>query len=84
MTAPAKPSAYGRWRDIEGIHIALLRWVEQGARGAEAGMLPSRLRQQRQVVGRGLDSFHYRFVGNELVSVPHQLLRLLLDTPGEC
>ncbi len=44
----------------------------------------SRIHQQGQVVGWGLDSLYLRFEDNHLVSLPPQLLRLLPDTPGQC
>ncbi|MGH3572224.1 MAG: hypothetical protein ACRDUW_10415 [Pseudonocardiaceae bacterium] len=52
-----------------------------GRREHAAGLLPSQLHQQGQVVGRGLDSLYVRFAGNEVVSLSPRLLRLLTDTP---
>ncbi len=72
-----------RWGDIEGRHISLFSLVEQVAESTPRGLLPSRLRQQGQVVGRGVDSLHVRFADNQVLSRPPRLLRLLPDQPAE-
>jgi hypothetical protein len=48
------------------------------------GMLPTRLHQRGQVVGRGLGSLYVCFSGNVLLALPSHVLRLLPDTPDEC
>ncbi|MGH3589784.1 MAG: hypothetical protein ACRDRF_01945 [Pseudonocardiaceae bacterium] len=76
----ATPRPVGdRWGDVEGRHISLFSLVEQAAESGPRGLLPSRLHQQGQVVGRGLDSLYVRFAGNEVVSLSPRLLRLLPD-----
>lgn len=67
----------------EGTHIALFCRVEVTER-AGPGILPSRLHQQVQVVGRGLDSLYVRFADNSVVSLPIHVLRLLPDDHGDC
>jgi hypothetical protein len=84
MIATARPPACDRWRDVEGTHISLFSQVEQVTESPQPGVLPSRLHQQGQVVGRSLDSLYVRFKGNVLVSLPPHLLRRLPDSPGEC
>ncbi|MGA9311507.1 MAG: hypothetical protein WBV74_14195 [Pseudonocardiaceae bacterium] len=51
---------------------------------AEPGVLPSRLRQHGQVVGRGVDSLYVRFADNSVVSLPTHVLRLVPDDRSEC
>jgi hypothetical protein len=58
--------------------------VEQVAQSSESGVLPSRLRQQGQIVGRGIDSLYVCFDDNHVVSLPPQLLRLLPNATGRC
>jgi hypothetical protein len=84
MLATARPPAYDRWRDVEGTHICLFSRVEQVTESPQLGVLPSRLHQHGQVVGRSLDSLYVRFEDNALVSLPPHLLRRLPDTLGEC
>jgi hypothetical protein len=74
MPNPAPRPSHDRWRDIDGIHIALFCMVEQVAECAEPEVLPSRLYQRGQVVGRGLDSLYVRFADNALVGLPPQLV----------
>jgi hypothetical protein len=81
---PAPRPSHDRWRDIDGIHIALFCLVEQVAECAEPEVLPSRLHQRGQVVGRGLDSLYVRFADNALISLPPQLVRLFRDALGQC
>jgi hypothetical protein len=77
-------SAHPRWCDVEGSHIALFCWVEQVVGAPNPGMLPARLHQRGQVVGRGLDSLYVCFSDNVLLALPPHVLRLLPDTPDEC
>jgi hypothetical protein len=84
MPATARPSAHDRWRDVDGTHISLFSWVEQVTESPQPGVLPSRLRQHGQVVGRSLDSLYLRFEDNALVSLPPHLLRRLPDSSDEC
>ncbi|MGH3889063.1 MAG: hypothetical protein ACRDSZ_21330 [Pseudonocardiaceae bacterium] len=78
----ATPRPVGdRWGDVEGSHISLFSLVEQVADNAQHGLLPSRLHQQGQVVGRGVDSLYVRFADNQMVSLSPRLLRLLPDAP---
>ena len=79
MPTPAKPPVHNLWCDIEGTHIALFCRVEQVAQSPEPGVLPSRLHQQGQIVGRGLDSLYVCFDDNHVVSLQPHLLRLLSD-----
>ncbi|PZS35281.1 MAG: hypothetical protein DLM61_02180 [Pseudonocardiales bacterium] len=81
MPAATPPPVGDRWGDVEGRHISLFCLVEQVAESTLRGLLPSRLHQQGQVVGRGLDSVYVRFAGNEVVSLSPRLLRLLPDAP---
>lgn len=69
----------GRWRDVQGRPIALFCQVEQVAEDPEPTVLPSRLHRQGQVVGRSLDSLYVCFSGNQVISLPPQLLRVLDD-----
>jgi hypothetical protein len=77
-------SVHPRWCDVEGSHIALFCWVEQVMEDPNPGMLPTRLHQRGQVVGRGLGSLYVCFSGNVLLALPSHVLRLLPDTPDEC
>ncbi len=81
---PTPLSAHSRWCDVDGSHIALFCWVEQVMEDSELGMLPARLHQRGQVVGRGLDSLYVCFADDVVLSVPSQVLRLLSDAPDEC
>ncbi len=81
MSTQAPRSAHHRWRDVAGIHISLFCWVEQVIEDSDSGVLPSRLHQRGQVLGRGLHSLYVCFSDNVLVSIPPHLLRLLPDTP---
>ncbi len=47
-------------------------------------MLPSRLHQCGQVLGRGLEVLYVRFSDNALVSVPPEFLRLLPEASEGC
>lgn len=69
----------GRWCDIEGRCIALFCPVEQVEEAPGPGVLPSRLGQRGEVVGRGLESLLVRFPDGAVVSVPPRMLRLLPD-----
>ncbi len=80
---PTPLSAHARWCDIEGSHIALFCWVEQVLDDPMPGMLPARLHQRGQVVGRSLDSLYVCFSDNVLLSLPSHVLRLLPDAPGD-
>jgi hypothetical protein len=84
MPAPAKAPTDDLWRDIEGAHLALFCWVEQVAQSPEPSLLPSRLHQRGQIVGRGLDSLYVCFDDNHVVSLQPHLLRLLPDALGGC
>lgn len=84
MSTPALLSAHRRWSDIDGTPIVLFCWVEQVLEDQETGMLPSRLRQRGQVLGRSFNSLYVRFSDNVLISLPPHLLRLLPDAPREC
>lgn len=84
MPTPAPRSAHRRWCDVDGAHIALFCWIEQVREDPESGMLPSRLYQRGQVLGRGLESLYVCFSDNALVSLPPHLLRRLPAAPGEC
>jgi hypothetical protein len=84
MPARSPQLARDRWSDAGGTHIALFSWVEQVTNSPEPGVLPSRLHQRGQVVGRSLDSLYVRFTDNALVSLAPELLRRLPDATGEC
>ena len=78
----ATPRPVGdRWGDVEGSHIPLFSHVEQVTDSAPRGLLASRLHQQGQVVGRGVDSVYVRFADNQIVSLSPRQLRLLPDAP---
>ncbi|MGH3603994.1 MAG: hypothetical protein ACRDQI_08195 [Pseudonocardiaceae bacterium] len=81
----ATPRPVGdRLGDVEGSsHISLFSLVEQVAERTPQGLLHSRLHQQGQVVGRGLDSLYVRFADNQVLSLPPRLLRLLSGAPAE-
>jgi len=81
MPTPALRSDHHRWCDVDGTHISLFRRVEQVIEDSDPGVLPSRLHQRGQVLGRGLHSLYVCFSGNVLVSLPPHLLRLLPDAP---
>ncbi len=83
MPDPAPRPSHDQWRDIDGIHIALFCLVEQVAKCAEPEVLPSRLHQRGQVVGRSLDSLYVSFADNALISLPPQV-RLIPDALGQC
>lgn len=84
MATEAPQTTRDRWCDVEGAHVSLFCWVEQIMGDPEPGVLPSRLYQRGQVVGRGFHSIYVRFSDNALVSLPPHVLRLLPDAPGEC
>ncbi len=74
-----------RWCDIDGRHLVLFCEVEQVHELPEPGVLASRLGQQGEVVGRGLESLFVRFSDHAVVGLPPQVLRLIPDTaPGKC
>jgi hypothetical protein len=62
--------------------IALFCQVEQVADNPERTVLPSRLHQQGQVVGRSLDTLYVCFPDNHVISLRPELLRVLDDAPG--
>lgn len=74
------PPAHDLWCDAEGTEVDLFCRVEQVIDSPEPGVLSSRLHQQGQVVGLGLDSLYVRFADNQVVSLPTHLLRILPDT----
>jgi hypothetical protein len=80
---PTPLSAHPRWCDVEGSHIALFCWVEQVMEATNPGMLPTRLHQRGQVVGRSIDSLYVCFSDNVLLTLSPHVLRLLPDTPDE-
>jgi hypothetical protein len=82
MPAAAPQPTQNRWCDVDGSHLALFCRVEQIAETTKPSALPSRLHQQGQVLGRGLDSVYVCFEDHVLVSLSPHLLRLLPDTPG--
>lgn len=82
MRTQAPRSAHHRWRDVDGTHISLFRWVEQVIEDSDPGVLPARLHQRGQVLGRGLHFLYVCFSDNVLVSVPPHLPRLLPDAPN--
>jgi hypothetical protein len=84
MPTSAPHSAHHRWCDIDGTQLGLFYWVEQVTEDPGPEMLSSRLGQQGEVVGLGLDSLLVRFSGGLVVSLPPQVLRLLPEAPGEC
>jgi hypothetical protein len=66
-----------RRRKIDDTRIALSAWVEQVAEGPEPTMLSSRLHEQGQVVGRGMDCLYVRFSDNQVISLPPALVRVV-------
>lgn len=80
MTAVVSRPECDRWCDIDGTPLALFCWVEQVEEAPEPGLLPSRLGQQGQVVGRGVESLFVRFPDHAVLSVSPRVLRLLPDT----
>jgi hypothetical protein len=66
--------------DADSIPIDLFREVEQVAESDEPTVLPSRLHQQGQVVGLGLDSLYVCFPDNYVVSLHPDLVRVLEGT----
>ncbi|MGH3845906.1 MAG: hypothetical protein ACRDS0_31480 [Pseudonocardiaceae bacterium] len=83
MSAAVPRPVGDRWGDVEGSHISLFSQFEQVEQVGPRGLLPSRLHQQGQVVGRGLDSLYVRFADSQVVSLSPRLLRLLTDVPGD-
>jgi hypothetical protein len=73
-----------RWCDVEGAHISLFCRIEQVAESTEGTVLPSRLHQQGQVVGRDLDSLYVCFQDNQVISLRPCLVRVLDTAPGGC
>jgi hypothetical protein len=47
------------------------------------GLLPTRLHQRGQVVGRSINSLYVCFPDNGLLTLSPHVLRLLADTPDE-
>ncbi len=83
MPARSRRSTYDPWRDASGAPIPRQCRIEQVAVGKNHGALPSRLRKQGQVVGRGLTRLNVTFDGeNDLVRIRPHLVRAL-KTPGE-
>lgn len=80
---PALGPAPRRWCDVDGNHIALFCWVEQVMEDREPGVLPSRLHQRGQVLGRGPHSLYVSFSGNVMVGLSAEHLRLLPGQQGE-
>ena len=72
-----------RRSDVEGSHIALFCWVEQVMKATNPGLLPTRLHQRGQVVGRSINSLYVCFPDNGLLTLSPHVLRLLADTPDE-
>lgn len=74
-----------RWCDIDGTRLGLFCQVEQVEEAPEPGVLPSRVGQRGEVVGRGLESLFVRFPDHVVVSVSPRVLRLLPEAmAGEC
>ena len=85
MSAEPPRAAQDGWVDVEGSHVSLFDWVEQVAEDPECWAPFSRLGQRGEVLGRGAGVLYVRFEGEgQLISIPPQLVRLLLDGPGEC
>ena len=82
MPTPAlRSDHHHRWCDVDGTHISLFCRVEQVIEDSDPGVLPSRLHQRGQVLGRGLHSLYVCFSDDVLVSLPPHLLRLLPGAP---
>ncbi|MGH3963966.1 MAG: hypothetical protein ACRDRY_12030 [Pseudonocardiaceae bacterium] len=83
MDVAAPRPAHDPWCDVDGTHISLFgSRVEQVAENPEHEGLFSRLHQQGQVLGRGLDLIYIRFDGeSQLLSLRPHLVRLLPDEP---
>jgi hypothetical protein len=79
MLTRSSPAVQTPWRDIDGKQIVLFCRVEQVDEDTEPTMLPSRLHQRGQVVGRGLDSLYVSFPGNQVISLTPELVRVLDD-----
>ncbi|MGH3836850.1 MAG: hypothetical protein ACRDSF_14310 [Pseudonocardiaceae bacterium] len=82
MPAAAPRPVDDRWGDVEGSHISLFCHVEQVAESGPRGLLPSRLHQQGQVVGRGSRFALCVLRGQSGGQPVTRLLRLLPDAPG--
>ncbi len=76
--------AHGGWRDAQGSPVGLFCWVEQVTESTEPTVLPSRLHQHGQVVGRNLESLLVRFSNHQVISLRPDLVRVLDEKPGEC
>ncbi len=74
-------AASDRWCDGEGIPIGLFCLVEQVAEDCEPTVLPSRLHQHGQIVGRGLDSVYVCFADQHVISLRPDLVRVLDAAP---
>lgn len=61
MPTPALRSDHHRWCDADGTHISLFCWIEQIMEDLGSGVLPSRLHQRGQILGRGLHSLYVHF-----------------------
>ena len=83
MTPVASRPGCDRWCDTEGTPLTLFCRVELVDEDPEHGALPSRLGQQGEVVGRGLESFFVRFPDHAVVSVSPQVLRMVPGPASE-
>lgn len=79
---PSRP-AYDPWLDTDGAQIPSHCRIEQVAVDKIHGALPSRLRKQGQVIGRGTTRLNVQFDDeNDLVRIRPNLVRAL-NTPGD-
>lgn len=84
MPAQARPRPADQWCDVNGTPISLFCQVEQIAESTEPTVLPCRLHEHGQVVGRGLECLYVRFSGHQVISLrPHLLLVLDTDPDGD-
>jgi hypothetical protein len=82
LSAAAVQPVRDPWCDTEGAPFGLFGWVEQVVEDTEPTVLPSKLHQHGQVIGRGLDSLYVRFSDNHVISLRPELLRVLDAAPG--
>jgi hypothetical protein len=74
---PPRPS-YDPWRDADGAPIPQRCRIEQVAVGKSYGALPSRLRKQGQVLGRGVIRLIVLFDDEDtVVSIRPHLVRVV-------